>query len=336
MKRMLTGIRSTGTPHLGNILSVIIPSIHIANKSEKYSSFIFIADLHSLIKLDNRNKIRNNIYKILSTWLAFGLNIDNCLIYRQSDIPEVTELAWYLSCCFPYQRLKLSHSFKKEIKHKKKQESKINVGLFSYPILMAADILLYDAKIIPVGKDQLQHIEITRFIANLFNKKIGKNIFVLPQALLQNEAMCVPGIDGNKMSKSKNNYINIFSSKEILKKQIMHIQTDNKSFQEKKNPDEDCIMSLYKLVSNKHEINNMKKKYLNGRYGYSDAKIELYHRINQKFDKEREKFFHFMKNEQLLDKILFCGAKKVKHIAINKLNIVRKYLNLNSLFYFMS
>ncbi|WP_185860785.1 tryptophan--tRNA ligase [Blattabacterium cuenoti] len=325
MEKILTGIRSTGTPHLGNILSVIIPSVSMANKNIKHSSFIFIADLHSMVQIENMKIIKNNTYKIAAAWLSFGLNIDNCLFYRQSDVSLVTELAWYFNCFYPYKRLALAHSFKKEMKKKEK----INVGLFTYPILMAADILLYNAKIIPVGKDQLQHIEIARRIGNYFNKKIGKKLFVLPNAFLQKKNMFVLGTDGKKMSKSKKNCINIFSSDEVLKKQIMSIRTDSKSVKEKKNPETDYIMSLYSLIAPVDQIEIMKKKYIRGGYGYSEAKIALYEHIIHKFSSEREKFFSFMKKKSLLDHILALGAKKAKSIARKRLNCIRKHLKFN-------
>ncbi|AWU43383.1 tryptophan--tRNA ligase [Blattabacterium punctulatus] len=323
-KNMLTGIQSTGIPHLGNILGVIIPSINIANNS-KYSSYIFIADLHSLIEMKNLETIRHNTYQITAAWLAFGLNTEKSLLYRQSDVSEVTELAWYLNCFFPYQRLTLAHSFKKKMEN----NEKINVGVFSYPILMAADILLYNAEIIPVGKDQLQHIEIARYIANRFNKKIGKKIFLLPEAFLKKETMSIPGIDGKKMSKSKKNWIDIFSSDEILKKQIMSIHTDNKSLKEKKNPDKNYIMYLYKLLAPINRVEEMRKKYLKGGYGYLEAKIALYECIIKKFSVERKNFFSLIKKKYLLDRILDLGAKKAKNIAFKRLNNIRKILKFN-------
>ncbi len=324
--RMLTGIKSTGTPHLGNILSIVIPSIKMANVRPKDTSFIFIADLHSLIELENIKNIKDSIYKIVATWMAFGLDIDNCIFYRQSDVTEVTELAWYLSCFFSYKRLKLAHAFKS------KKNNTVNVGLFYYPILMASDILLYDAEIIPVGKDQIQHIEISRKIANFFNRKINKKLFVLPNPFFKKHTMYINGIDGEKMSKSRNNFIDIFSSSEVLKKNIMKIRTDNKSFKDKKNPKTDYIIYLYKLISTFDEVRNMEKKYILGKYGYMEAKKKLYNHILYKFKFEREKFKFYMKNTNLLDKILNLGAKKAKIIARKKLNIIRKYLNFNSLF----
>ncbi|WP_185871713.1 tryptophan--tRNA ligase [Blattabacterium cuenoti] len=324
MEKILTGIRSTGSPHLGNILGVIIPSIFMANKNMKHYSFIFIADLHSMVQIENIETIRNNTYQIAAAWLAFGLNVDNCLLYRQSDVSLVTELAWYFNCFYPYKRLTLAHAFKE----KEVDKTKISVGLFTYPILMAADILLYNAKIVPVGKDQLQHIEIARRIANYFNKKVGEKLFVLPNALLQKN-MFVIGTDGKKMSKSKKNCINIFSSNEVLKKQIMGIRTDSKSVKEKKNPETDYIISLYSLIASLDQTEIMKKKYIRGGYGYYDAKIELYEHIIHKFSSEREKFFSFMKNKSLLDKILSVGAKKARNIAHERLNCIRKHLKFN-------
>ncbi len=325
---MLTGIRSTGIPHLGNILSVIIPSIKISNNKKKInSSFIFIADLHSLI--DDNKYIKESIYQIMSTWLSFGLNINNCLFYRQSDISsEVTELAWYFSCIFPYKRLTLSHSFKERIY---KNNEKINVGLFTYPILMAADILLFDGSIIPIGKDQIQHIEITRRIAKTFNKKINNKIFTIPNPLLQKKYSSIIGIDGKKMSKSKNNWINIFSPEKELKKKIMKIYTDNKSFNDKKNPKNNSIISLYKLIAPLNKVEEMERKLRIGGYGYLEFKIELYKYIIKKFSSERNKFIYYMNNKKLLDNILFLGAKKAKIIAKKKLNSIRKHLNFNSL-----
>ncbi|AER40586.1 MAG: tryptophan--tRNA ligase [Flavobacteriales bacterium] len=325
MKRILTGIQSTGTPHLGNILGVMIPSIDLSNQNSKFSSFIFVADLHSLTKIKDFDVIRNNTYQIAAAWLAFGLNTEKSIFYRQSDVSEVTELAWYLNCFFPFQRLTLAHSFKK----KRENHEKINVGLFTYPILMAADILLYNAEIIPVGKDQLQHVEIARYIANRFNQRIGKKIFVSPESFIQQEAMSIIGTDGEKMSKSKKNCIDIFSSDEILRKQIMNIHTDNKSLKEKKNPDKDSIMSLYKLLAPIDRVEEMRKKYIEGGYGYLDAKIALYECIIKKFSVERKNFFSLIKKKSLLDRILSSGAQKAKYIAKDRLNKIRKNLKLN-------
>ena len=214
MARILTGVQSTGTPHLGNILGAIIPAIEMSNDPEN-ESYLFIADMHSLTQIKDANTLRQNTYATAATWLAFGLNIEKTLFYKQSSVPQVTELSWYLSCFFPFSRLELAHSFK----DKADRLEDINGGLFTYPMLMAADILLYDANIIPVGKDQLQHIEMTRDVASRVHAKIG-DVFVIPEAKVQKGNMLIPGIDGQKMSKSKRNVIDIF-------KRIKHLE--NKS-----------------------------------------------------------------------------------------------------------
>ncbi|MDH3003906.1 MAG: tryptophan--tRNA ligase [Flavobacteriia bacterium] len=320
--RILTGIQSTGFPHLGNLLSVILPTIDLANKS-LIPIFISIANLHSLTNIKNIINNKDYIYNILATWIACGLNINKAIIYKQSDIPEVTELAWYLSCFFKYKRLTLVHSFKDKIN----TLQDINVGLFTYPMLMAADILLYNAKIIPVGKDQLQHIEITRKVARNFNRIMGKT-FVLPIALTNVNTMYVPGTDGKKMSKSKNNIINVFISNKILKKQIENIHTDNKSIQSSKDPNTNIIYSIYKLLVSEKLANEIKNKYLNGNYGYFEAKNDLYQCILNRFYNERKLFNSIINDKLYLDKILNNRAEKAREIAHLNISNIRNILRL--------
>ncbi|WGH26950.1 MAG: tryptophan--tRNA ligase [Candidatus Bostrichicola ureolyticus] len=320
--RILTGIQSTGLPHLGNLLSVILPTIDLANKS-LIPIFISIANLHSLTNIKNIINNKDYIYNILATWIACGLNINKAIIYKQSDIPEVTELAWYLSCFFKYKRLTLVHSFKDKIN----TLQDINVGLFTYPMLMAADILLYNAKIIPVGKDQLQHIEITRKVARNFNRIMGKT-FVLPIALTNVNTMYVTGTDGKKMSKSKNNIINVFISNKILKKQIENIHTDNKSIQSSKDPNTNIIYSIYKLLVSEKLANEIKNKYLNGNYGYFEAKNDLYQCILNRFYNERKLFNSIINDKLYLDKILNNGAEKAREIAHLNISNIRNILRL--------
>jgi tryptophanyl-tRNA synthetase len=221
MSKILTGVQSTGTPHLGNLLGAIIPAITLSEKPEN-DSFLFIADLHSVTQIKDGKTLKSNTYSTAAAWLACGLNIEKVTFYRQSDVTETTELAWYLSCFFPFQRLTLAHSFK----DKTDRLDDINAGLFSYPMLMAADILLYDAQFVPVGKDQLQHIEMTRDVAAKFNHLMGET-FVMPEATIMKETNYVPGTNGGKMSKSANNTINIFLDDKALRKQIMAIETDS-------------------------------------------------------------------------------------------------------------
>jgi len=317
MSRILTGVQSTGTPHLGNILGAILPAIKMAN-NPKNEAFLFIADMHSLTQIKDGNLLRENTYSTAATWLACGLDISKSVFYRQSDIPETTELTWYLSCFFPYQRLTLAHSFK----DKSNRLEDINAGLFTYPMLMAADILLYDAEIVPVGKDQLQHLEMTRDVANRINHLIGKT-FVIPEAKIQEHTKLVPGTDGEKMSKSRNNYINIFLSNKKLRKQIMSIKTDSIPLEAPKNPDTDNIFALYKLLATDEQIAIMRANYLKGNYGYGHAKQALYELILEQFEKIRTRYQHYMNNKHEIDEALTIGANKAKKIASEVLLRIR-------------
>src|SRR6056297_737821 len=260
MSRILTGVQSTGTPHLGNLLGAILPAIEMANKPNN-DSFIFIADMHSLTQIKDAETLRNNTYSVAATWLACGIDIEKTVFYRQSDIPQTAELSWYLSCFFPYQRLTLAHSFK----DKSDRLEDVNAGLFTYPMLMAADILLYDAEIVPVGKDQLQHLEITRDVASRFHSKMGE-AFVIPEAKVQENTMYVPGTDGAKMSKSKGNTINRFVTDKKLRKQIMGIQTDSTPMEDAKDPNTDNVFALYKILASQPQIEEMSANYLAGNY----------------------------------------------------------------------
>ncbi|OFY89902.1 MAG: tryptophan--tRNA ligase [Bacteroidetes bacterium RIFCSPLOWO2_12_FULL_31_6] len=320
MARVLTGVQSTGTPHLGNLLGAIFPAIKMAEDSTN-ESFLFIADLHSLTQIKNREELRENTYKTAAAWLACGLNTDKTIFYRQSDVPEVTELAWYLSCFFPFQRLTLAHSFK----DKSDRLQDVNAGLFSYPMLMAADILLYDAELVPVGKDQLQHLEITRDVANRFNNQMGET-FVVPEVVVQKDTLLIPGTDGDKMSKSKNNTINIFLSDKGLRKQIMSIETDSTPMELPKNIDTCNVFALFKLVASDLQITEMADNYKSGNYGYGHAKQALFELIVEKFSQERESFNYYLNNRTVLDEKLQLGAVKARSIAQHVLQRVRNKL----------
>ena len=320
MARVLTGVQSTGTPHLGNLLGAIIPAIEMAN-DPKNESFLFIADMHTLTQIKDGNIIKQNTYSTAATWLAFGLDISKTVFYRQSDIPEVTELAWYLSCFYPYQRLTLAHSFK----DKADRLEDVNAGLFSYPMLMAADILLYDADVVPVGKDQAQHLEMTRDVANRINHKVGE-ILVPPEVKLQEHTMLVPGTDGEKMSKSRDNIINLFLDDKKLRKQIMKIQTDSTPLEEPKNPDTCNLFALYKLVASDKQVSEMRNKYLSGNYGYGHAKQAFFELLISKYAKERKLYNHYMNNLSEVDEALNIGAEKAKKVAQEVLIRVREKL----------
>lgn len=320
MARILTGIQSTGTPHLGNLLGAIIPAIEMANDS-KNNSFLFIADMHSLTQIKDADILRHNTYSVAATWLAFGLDIEKAVFYRQSDIPQTTELTWYLSCFFPYQRLTLAHGFK----DKSDRLEDVNAGLFTYPMLMAADILLYDAEIIPVGKDQLQHIEMTRDVASRFHARMGET-FVIPKGKIQDNTMLVPGTDGAKMSKSKHNFINIFLPDKQLRKQIMAIETDSTPLEDPKDWNTCNCFAIYSLLASDEDINTMKQNYEQGNYGYGHAKQALYELILSKFETPRERYHYYMNHLNEIDSALAIGAEKAKIVAGEVLGRVREKL----------
>ena len=319
MARILTGVQSTGTPHLGNLLGAIIPAIKLSAKPEN-ESFLFIADLHSITQIKDGKTLKENTYSTAAAWLACGLDSAKVVFYRQSDVPQTAELSWYLSCFFPFQRLTLAHSFK----DKADRLEDVNAGLFTYPMLMAADILLYDANIVPVGKDQLQHIEITRDVASRFNHQMGET-FVLPEAKIAENTMLIPGTDGQKMSKSRNNIINIFLGDKALRKQIMSIESDSTPLEDPKNAETCNIFALYKLIATESQIEAMLENYknVNRDYGYGHAKQALYELIVSTFSIEREKYNYYMNNLAELEAILQLGAAKATTIATGVLGRVR-------------
>ncbi|MEK6451891.1 MULTISPECIES: tryptophan--tRNA ligase [Myroides] len=324
MAKILTGVQSTGTPHLGNLLGAILPAVEMANNKEN-DSFLFIANLHSATQIKDAKTLQENTYSVAATWLACGLDVNHVTFYRQSDVPQTTELTWYLSCFFPYQRLTLAHSFK----DKASVLSDVNAGLFYYPMLMAADILLYDAEFVPVGKDQLQHLEITRDVASRFNNQMGET-FVLPEAKISETVMIVPGTDGQKMSKSRNNTINLFQTDKALRKQVMGIETDSTPLEDPKNPDTCNVFTIYKLLATPEQIEAMRANYEGGNYGYGHAKQALYELIVEKFKDVREKYEYYMNNLEEVDALLFKGAEKASVIATKTLNKVREKLGYNT------
>jgi tryptophanyl-tRNA synthetase len=317
MAKILTGIQSTGTPHLGNILGAIIPAVKMANSSNE-ESYLFIANMHSLTQIKDQNILKENTLLTAATWLAFDLDSKKSCFFRQSDVPEVTELAWYLSCFFPYQRLKLAHSFKDKSDNLKD----VNSGLFSYPMLMSADILMYDANIVPVGKDQLQHLEMTRDVASRFNNLMGET-FIIPEAKVQDDTNYIIGTDGEKMSKSKSNIIDIFLDDKKLRKQIMKIQTQSLSVEESKNPDQCNVFKLFKVIASEDEVKKLHLRYTKGGIGYGEAKELLYHEILNRFSINREKFFELTNNRGRVEELLLEGAIKARKQAQNVLKRVR-------------
>ena len=306
---------------MGNILGAILPAIEMAN-DPKNESFLFIADLHSLTQIKDGARLKDNTYRTAAAWLAFGLDIQKTVFYRQSDVPLATELAWYLGCFFPYQRLTLAHSFK----DKAERLEDVNAGLFTYPMLMAADILLYDAEIVPVGKDQLQHIEMTRDVASRVHAKIGKELFVLPEAKISETTQLIPGTDGEKMSKSKNNVIDIFLPEKALRKQIMGIATDSTPLEAPKDTESCNVFALYRLLAEPNQIEAMAQNYAQGGYGYGHAKQALFELIVDKFSPQREAFTQLVYDTKQLDELLAIGAAKAQKVASSVMGRVRAHL----------
>ncbi|WP_422362293.1 tryptophan--tRNA ligase [Reichenbachiella sp.] len=317
MARVLTGIQSSGRPHLGNLLGAIMPAIGLTEK-EGQESLLFIADLHSFTTIKDPAIRQENTKSIAAAWLACGLDTSKSIFYRQSKIPEVCELTWFLNCVTPYPMLANAHSFK----DKAGRLSDVNAGLFDYPVLMAADILMYDAEIVPVGKDQRQHIEMTRDIAKAFNNQFGE-VFVIPEAKIDDEVMTIPGTDGQKMSKSYGNIIDVFMPEKKLKKNVMSILTDSTPMEEPKNPDTCNVYNIFKTIASEEQKNEMRKNYEGGNYGYGHAKTALFELMLDKFSEERNQFDHFMNNEQAIEQHLQEGEEKARAIARDVLGRVK-------------
>lgn len=320
MARILTGIQSSGKPHLGNLLGAILPAIELSKKEEN-ESFFFIADLHSLTTIKDAELRKENTHAVAAAWLACGFDTSKNLFYRQSRVPECTELTWFLSCFVPYPMLANAHSFK----DKSDRLSDVNAGLFTYPVLMASDILLYDAEFVPVGKDQKQHLEMTRDMASSFNHQFGET-FVIPESLIDDNVMTIPGTDGQKMSKSYGNIIDVFLPDKQLRKNVMQIVTDSTPLEEPKNPDTCNVFALYQLLASEEQTKEMRKKYEGGNYGYGHAKQEFYELLVERFASERERYTYYMNNLDELESELTKGEEKASAIAGEVLERVKKKL----------
>ena len=318
--RILTGIQASGRPHLGNILGAIRPAIELSKNPEN-ESFLFIADLHTLTSLKDGKQLRENTYAIAAAWLACGFDADKNFFYRQSKLAGYhTELMWYLNCFTPFPMLANATSFK----DKSEKLGDVNAGLFTYPVLQAADIMLYDAQVVPVGKDQRQHLEMTRDLGSAFNRQYGENSLILPEAKIDEAVMTIPGIDGQKMSKSLNNYIDIFLNEKELLKVVKKIITDAKTLEDVKNPEEDNVFKLYSLVASQTEIEEMRANYLAGNYGYGHAKNALHAVLVREFKEEREKFDYYMNHISELEQKLQEGEAKAEVIAKQTIKRVRE------------
>ena len=320
MKRILTGIQSTGRPHLGNLLGAMLPAIQLA-QDPAHEALFFIADLHTLTTIKDPEERKSNMHATAAAWLACGLDTQRVIFYRQSQVPKVCELTWYLNCLTPYPMLANAHAFK----DKASRLADVSAGLFTYPVLMAADILLYQAEVVPVGQDQVQHLEIARDIAARFNHHYGET-FVLPQAQVKEHIRTIPGTDGQKMSKSYGNTIDPFLPEKALKKVVMSIQTDSTPLEQPKDSNRCNVFNLYRLLADEPQTAALRQKYEAGGYGYGQAKKELLGLILEKFATERERFDHYMQDVAAIEKELAQGEKKARHIATQTLEKVRTQL----------
>ena len=318
--RSLSGIQPSGVLHIGNYFGAIKQFI---NLQDEYEGFYFLADYHALTSLPNGEDLRNNTISAILDYLAFGLDPEKSTLFLQSDVPEHTELSWILSNLTPVGLLERGHSYKDKVA----KGIKSNAGLLTYPILMASDILIYDTDIVPVGKDQKQHLEMTRDIAIKFNEHYNKEVFKLPKERILDDLAVVPGTDGEKMSKSYKNIINMFLPEKALKKQVMGIVTDSTPLEEPKDP-ENNVTKLFSLFASKEELEAMKNNFSNGNYGYGQGKTELYNKILEYFEPYRKKREELVKNMDYVEKVLKNGAEKARDIADKKVREVRKVVGL--------
>ena len=325
----LTGIKPTGNPHIGNYFGMYKPAIAL---TEKYLGLYFVADLHALTTTPERKELQQMIYEVAAGWLALGLDPDNSVFFRQSDIPEIPECAWMLSCLTSKGLMNRAHAYKasvdKNLEAERDPDDGINMGLYNYPVLMAADILLYGSGVVPVGLDQKQHIEIARDIAENFNRVYGKTL-KLPEGLYTKDLQDVPGIDGRKMSKSYGNTIPIFADEKSLRKQVMRIVTDSRTPEEPKNPVGDNLFQIFRLFASPERTEEVRQHYLAGGLGYGTLKQELAETILAYFGSARQKFNDYMQDTAALDAILARGAVKARDIAVPVLKRMRKAVGID-------
>lgn len=318
--RILTGIQPSGTPHLGNYFGAMRQVCELQNNGE---SFLFIADYHSLTTNPKAQDLRDRVINLTLDFIACGVDLDKTFFFRQSAVPEVCELAWILNTVTPVGLLERAHSYKDKIA----KGFAPNNGLFSYPVLMAADILLYSANLVPVGKDQKQHLEITRDIAIKFNNEYGE-ILTIPEGYIPDQVAIVPGVDGQKMSKSYNNIIPIFGKEKEIKKQVMSIVTDCKGLEEAKDPENCNVVALFKLFATDAEVEEMKAKYRAGNYGYGHAKKELFDKMWAYFEPMRKKREELAANLDYVEEILRKNGERAREEAEKLLGKVRRAVGL--------
>jgi tryptophanyl-tRNA synthetase len=320
----LSGIKPSGTPHLGNYLGMIKPALHMV---KDYQAIYFIADYHALTTIRDGKTLRQLSYEIAATLLALGLDPDEVVFFRQSDVPELFELTWILNCYTPKGLLNRAHAYKAAVdvnlEQSRDPDAGINVGLYTYPTLMASDILLYGSEVVPVGQDQRQHVEITRDIAAAFNNTYG-DVLVMPEAVIQEDVASIPGIDGRKMSKSYDNVIPIFAPSKQLRKSIMRIVTDSSRPEDPKNPEEDNVFNIYRYFADADQVTVTRERYLQGGLAYSEIKQELFDLLEVKFGAQREIYMDLMQDPAKLDAILLKGAGRARQIGSKIMRKVRR------------
>lgn len=331
---VLTGITTTGTPHLGNYVGAIRPAIELSKRHD-VQPFYFLADYHALIKCQDPQKIQQSTLEIAATWLALGLDTENAVFYRQSDIPEVTELCWILSCVTPKGLMNRAHAYKAAVaenmeKRVKDLDRGITMGLYCYPILMAADILLFRAKKIPVGKDQIQHIEMARDIAGRFNHIYKKQLLVLPEPMIREEAAVLPGLDGRKMSKSYNNTIPIFASEKKLRKLIFKIKTNSLPPEAPKDPETCTLFAIFKAFAMPEEVEALRKRYEQG-IAWSEVKQFLFEYLNNHFKEARQRYEELLQHPEEIERILQQGAEHAREVARPFMREIRYTIGIRSL-----
>jgi tryptophanyl-tRNA synthetase len=324
-KTVLTGIKPTGTPHIGNYLGAIKTALEL---SEKNSAIYFIADYHALTTVHRGEELRDSTYSVAATWLALGLDPNQAVFYKQSDVPEIFELSWILSCFTPKGFMNRAHAYKdkvsKNIDLGEDEDAGVNMGLFGYPCLMNADILLFGAHEVPVGKDQKQHVEFARDVAIRFNHIYGDDYFVVPEAVIREETDVIPGLDGRKMSKSYQNTIELFLDTKALKKKVNKVVTNSQEVHESKDPYSCQIYKLYSFFASSEEKLNLASRYQQGGMGWGEAKNVLFEKLEEYFKESREKYRELMSNLSLIDDILKVGAEKASAIAAPRMERIRK------------
>ncbi len=320
----LTGIKPTGRPHIGNYLGMYRPALSLM---QDYQGMYFVADYHALTSMHDAKTLKELVYEVAASWMALGLDPDDAIFFRQSDIPEIPEFTWILSCFTSKGLLNRAHAYKAAVDENtavdRDPDEGINAGLFYYPVLMAADILLYGSDVVPVGLDQKQHIEITRDIAEAFNRTYG-NVLKVPEGLIQESVMKVPGIDGRKMSKSYDNTIPIFATEKALRKQVMRIVTDSKRPEDPKNPEEDTLYTLLSFFVSPKRLEEIHQLYVHGGAAYGELKKELADAILSHFGDARSRFEALIQDKSYLDEVLLEGAEKARQIGKPYLEAARK------------